>query len=48
MAEINKSFEVNIAKVDKDNKIVEGVVYRPSKVFDKDGNPTDYIDSQGD
>ena len=48
MPKINKSFEVNIAKVDKENKIVEGVVYRPSKEFDKDGNPTDYIDSQGD
>ncbi|SDX78592.1 Putative phage serine protease XkdF [Tepidimicrobium xylanilyticum] len=45
---INKSFEVSIAKIDKENRIVEGVVYRPSKEFDKYGNPTDYVDSQGD
>lgn len=43
-----KKFEVSIAKVDKDNKIIEGVVYRPSKVFNKEGKPTDYTDSQGD
>ena len=48
LLEINKSFEVNIAKVDKENKIVEGVVYRPSKEFDKKGEPTDYKDSHGD
>lgn len=48
MSKIEKSFEVNISKVDKDNKIVEGVVYRPSKEFDDKGNPIDYKDSQGD
>lgn len=48
MSKINKSFEVDIAKVDEENKIVEGVVYRPSKEFDKDGKPTDVIDTQGD
>ena len=45
---MKKQFEVNIAKVDKTNKVVEGVVYRPSKAFDKGGKPTDYTDSQGD
>ncbi|WHH59159.1 XkdF-like putative serine protease domain-containing protein [Petroclostridium sp. X23] len=48
MSKIAKSFEVSIAKVDEVNRIVEGVVYRPSKVFKADGTPTDYIDSQGD
>ena len=45
---MGKQFEVNITKIDEVNKIVEGVVYRPSKAFDKDGKPTDYIDTQGD
>lgn len=45
---MNKEFIVDIAKVDVDTKIVEGVVYRPSKVFKEDGTPTDYTDSQGD
>lgn len=48
MTEINKKFEVDIAKVDKENRVVEGVVYRPSKEFNKEGEPTDYKDSQGD
>lgn len=48
MDKIEKSFEVNISKVDKINKIVEGVVYRPSKKFDEKGDATDYKDSQGD
>lgn len=43
-----KLLEINIAKVDNENRIVEGVVYRPSKVFKEDGTPEDYIDSQGD
>lgn len=48
MKEVTKRFEVAIAKVDEVNKIIEGVVYRPSKVFNKDGEPTDYKDSQDD
>lgn len=44
----SKAFEVNIAKVDQSNKTIEGVVYRPSKVFKEDGTPSDYTDSQGD
>lgn len=47
-ATIQKQFEVKIAKIDKENKIIEGVVYRPSKAFDDKGVPTDYTDSQGD
>ncbi|WP_368490834.1 XkdF-like putative serine protease domain-containing protein [Clostridium sp. BJN0013] len=43
-----KNFEVKIAKVDEQNHIVEGVVYRPSKVFKEDGTPEDYVDTQGD
>lgn len=43
-----KNFEVKIAKVDEQNHIVEGVVYRPSKVFKEDGTPEDHIDTQGD
>lgn len=43
-----KEFEVSIAKVDEINKVVKGVVYRPSKEFGEDGKPTDYTDSQGD
>lgn len=48
MLKIQKSFEVKIAKLDEENRIVEGVVYRPSKKFDENGEPTDYKDSQGD
>lgn len=48
MNRMDKSFKVEIAKVDKDNKIIEGVVYRPSKKFNKEGEPTDYKDSQDD
>lgn len=48
MNKIDKSFKVKIAKVDKDNQTIEGVVYRPSKKFDKEGEPTDYKDSQND
>lgn len=44
----SKSFEVKISKVDEENHIVEGVVYRPSKVFKEDGTPEDHIDTQGD
>ena len=47
-ATIQKQFEVKIAKIDKENKIIEGVVYRPSKAFNDKGEPTDYVDSQGD
>lgn len=43
-----KKIDVKIAKFDDENRIVEGVVYRPSKVFDNNGNPTDYIDAHGD
>lgn len=43
-----KNFEVKISKVDEQNHIVEGVVYRPSKVFKEDGTPEDHIDTQGD
>lgn len=45
---MDKEISVKINKVDADLRTVEGVVYRPSKVFDAEGNPTDYIDSQGD
>ena len=48
LKETTKQFEVKIAKVDEANKVIEGVVYRPSKVFNKKGEPTDYTDSQGD
>ncbi len=48
LSSIEKTFEVAIAKVDKENKIVEGVVYRPSKEFNEKGEPTDYKDSHGD
>ena len=48
MKEIAKSFEVAISKIDKENMIIEGVVYRPSKEFNKNGEPTDYKDSQDD
>ena len=43
-----KHLECKISKLDEENRIVEGVVYRPSKEFDSEGNPTDYIDSHGD
>lgn len=45
---MNKEISISIAKVDTENNIVEGVVYRPSKEFDSEGNPTDYTDSHGD
>lgn len=48
MKEVVKKFEVSISKIDKDNRIIEGVVYRPSKEFNKSGEPTDYKDSQDD
>lgn len=47
MKEVTKQFEVAIAKVDEENKIIEGVVYRPSKEFNSKGEPI-YKDSQGD
>ncbi|MEG1870965.1 MAG: XkdF-like putative serine protease domain-containing protein, partial [Peptostreptococcaceae bacterium] len=43
-----KNLECKISKLDEENKIVEGVVYRPSKEFDNNGNPTDHTDSHGD
>lgn len=43
-----KQFEVKIAKIDEQNHIVEGVVYRPSKIFKEDGTPEDHMDTQGD
>lgn len=43
-----KHLECKISKLDEENRIVEGVVYRPSKEFDSEGNPTDYIYSHGD
>lgn len=47
MEEIRKSIEMPIAKVDKESRIIYGVVYKASKEFDENGNPVDYEDTQG-
>lgn len=45
--QVRKSFVVQIAKVDKEHRIVEGVVMKASKQFDENGEPTDYKDTHG-
>lgn len=45
--EIRKSVEMPIAKIDTESRMIYGVVYKASKEFDEDGNPTDYEDTQG-